>query len=250
MAIQNGKCPDCGGSLILDSLNEKSICKFCGSEFVVQQAIQKLQIDGIATFDALFLAAQQTLDKEQDFDKARKKYKEALNLRPNDYRVLWGLFLCEASGIDFAYHKKGYIQIEGDIPSNVNEIIHKYGMVAIQNAPLEIQNYYFQEIEKYKLKYQHLSNKRKKEGCYIASAVYGSYNCPEVWVLRRYRDERLKKHLFGRIFIRTYYFFSPKLVKIFKNKHQLNLFIKKRLDKKVKKLKEKGFQDTIYFDSM
>ena len=54
MSIQNGKCPNCGGSLLLDSLNEKAICKFCGSEFVVQQAIQKLQIDGIATFDVLF----------------------------------------------------------------------------------------------------------------------------------------------------------------------------------------------------
>ena len=59
MSIQNGKCPNCGGSLLLDSLNEKAICKFCGSEFVVQQAIQKLQIDGIATFDVLFLTAQQ-----------------------------------------------------------------------------------------------------------------------------------------------------------------------------------------------
>ena len=25
-------------------------------------------------------------------------------------------------------------------------------------------------------------------GCYVATAVYGSYDCPEVWVLRRYRD--------------------------------------------------------------
>jgi len=30
-------------------------------------------------------------------------------------------------------------------------------------------------------------------GCYIATAVYGSYNCPEVWTLRRYRDIKLKK---------------------------------------------------------
>ncbi len=30
-------------------------------------------------------------------------------------------------------------------------------------------------------------------GCYIATAVYGSYDCPEVWVLRRYRDYKLSK---------------------------------------------------------
>ena len=24
--------------------------------------------------------------------------------------------------------------------------------------------------------------------CYVATAVYGSYDCPEVWTLRRFRD--------------------------------------------------------------
>ena len=28
-------------------------------------------------------------------------------------------------------------------------------------------------------------------GCYVATAVYGSYDCPEVWTLRRYRDYTL-----------------------------------------------------------
>ncbi len=69
-------------------------------------------------------------------------------------------------------------------------------------------------------------------------------------MLRRYRDFQLKKNFFGRLFIRVYYFFSPKLIKIFKNHQKVNEMIKKRLDKKVKKLKEKGFQDTIYFDFM
>lgn len=40
--------------------------------------------------------------------------------------------------------------------------------------------------------------------CYIATAVYGSYDCPEVWVLRRYRDYYLKNSSSGRLFIRLY----------------------------------------------
>ena len=31
----------------------------------------------------------------------------------------------------------------------------------------------------------------QKRGCYVATAVYGSYDCPEVWTLRRYRDDTL-----------------------------------------------------------
>ena len=31
-------------------------------------------------------------------------------------------------------------------------------------------------------------------GCYVATAVYGSYDCPQVWTLRRYRDYTPQKH--------------------------------------------------------
>jgi hypothetical protein len=46
-------------------------------------------------------------------------------------------------------------------------------------------------------------------GCYVATAVYGSYDCPQVWTLRRYRDNQLAKTWYGRLFIHTYYAISP-----------------------------------------
>ncbi len=58
----------------------------------------------------------------------------------------------------------------------------------------------------------------RKGGCYIATAVYGSYDCPQVWALRRYRDEKLASHFYGRIFIYVYYSVSPVLVKCFGGK--------------------------------
>ena len=30
-------------------------------------------------------------------------------------------------------------------------------------------------------------------GCYVATAVYGSYDCPQVWTLRRYRERKRGK---------------------------------------------------------
>jgi len=54
----------------------------------------------------------------------------------------------------------------------------------------------------------------KTSGCYIATAVYGSYDAPQVVVLRRFRDERLATSWLGRAFIRTYYTVSPLLVAI------------------------------------
>ena len=51
--------------------------------------------------------------------------------------------------------------------------------------------------------------------CYVATAVYGSYDCPEVWTLRRFRDDSLAETWYGRAFVKTYYAISPTLVKWF-----------------------------------
>lgn len=51
--------------------------------------------------------------------------------------------------------------------------------------------------------------------CYIATAVYGSYDAPQVLSLRRFRDERLAASAPGRAFVRWYYAVSPSLVNHF-----------------------------------
>jgi hypothetical protein len=55
-------------------------------------------------------------------------------------------------------------------------------------------------------------------GCYIATMAYGNYDHPQVMILRQFRDEVLSKSQFGKWFIKTYYFYSPKLVEKLKNK--------------------------------
>lgn len=51
------------------------------------------------------------------------------------------------------------------------------------------------------------------EGCFISTACYGSYNAPEVTVLREFRDNTLMKTPFGRLFIKLYYWMSPAIAK-------------------------------------
>lgn len=88
----------------------------------------------------------------------------------------------------------------------------------------------------------------KPKGCYIATAVYGSYDCPEVWTLRRYRDNYLSAHWFGRAFIKVYYALSPKVVDMFGDTKWFNRLWKGFLDKKVEGLRKKGYEDTPYRD--
>ena len=85
-------------------------------------------------------------------------------------------------------------------------------------------------------------------GCYIATCVYGSYDCPQVWTLRRYRDNILAHNFWGRMFIKTYYALSPTLVKWFGHTKQFQKFWKNKLDKIVSSLHNQGFEDTPYND--
>lgn len=77
-------------------------------------------------------------------------------------------------------------------------------------------------------------------GCYIATMAYGSYNAPEVLVLRRFRDEKLNKTYAGRIFIRYYYVLSPLLVRFVEKTGFADRFIRRKLDGFVDRLKTKN----------
>lgn len=90
--------------------------------------------------------------------------------------------------------------------------------------------------------------KKNAGGCYIATCVYSSYECPEVWVLRRYRDSVLDTTWYGRAFIKFYYLVSPKVVACCSNKQWFKNVWKKYLDQKVLQLKHKGLKDTPYND--
>ncbi len=89
---------------------------------------------------------------------------------------------------------------------------------------------------------------KSSQGCYIATNVYGSYDCPQVWVLRRFRDKILAENGAGKVFIKIYYALSPGFVARFGRIRSLNNVIKSILDKFIDHLKVKGFEDTWYND--
>lgn len=89
----------------------------------------------------------------------------------------------------------------------------------------------------------------KKQGCYIATCVYGSYDCAPVWTLRRFRDDTLSQTWYGRGGIKLYYTVSPTLVKWFGNMPRVRFVWKTVLDKFVKKLNQAGYEDSPYYDN-
>lgn len=94
----------------------------------------------------------------------------------------------------------------------------------------------------------YLENEYKSGGCYIATCVYGSYDCPQVWTLRRFRDDTLLATWYGKFFIQIYYKVSPILVKQFGHTKWFKKIWQFSLDRMVEKLQKQGIESTPYHD--
>lgn len=118
---------------------------------------------------------------------------------------------------------------------SVRNMMHEYG--------LNEQKYYTKKTSS-----SSSSSSSSADGCYVATCVYGSYDCPQVWTLRRFRDNVLAKTSAGRAFVRTYYAISPGLVSLFGGNSVVRMLWKYPLDALVSRLHRQGVEDTAYED--
>lgn len=65
----------------------------------------------------------------------------------------------------------------------------------------------------------------EKGGCFIATAVYGSYSAPEVMLLRKFRDKVLLQRRLGKLFVRFYYAVSPPMARLVGNRQKVKKII-------------------------
>ncbi|PRP66660.1 CFI-box-CTERM domain-containing protein [Nonlabens agnitus] len=84
----------------------------------------------------------------------------------------------------------------------------------LPNITLFLNTYWKSALPKELIESQNSSN---NSNCFIATACYKDLYSEEVIAFRKYRDEELKKSMWGRAFIRLYYKLSPLV---------LNLYIK------------------------
>ena len=127
---------------------------------------------------------------------------------------------------------------------------HKYNEPLFDNCTIEQLYDIIDEITTTDEVINNLKKRNNNPGaCYIATAVYGSYDCPEVWTLRRFRDYSLDATWYGRLFIRSYYAISPILVQWFGQCAWFKKVWRKPLDRLVDNLHNRGFDDSPYKDN-
>lgn len=114
-----------------------------------------------------------------------------------------------------------------------DHVCNRFNGDMLQSLFEDIANENLESSKNINIKKQNSQSSKKKEGCYIATAVYGDYDAPEVLVLREFRDKVLKKTKLGCLFIKIYYVISPKLACKLKTNEFINGKIKLLLDRMV-----------------
>lgn len=159
----------------------------------------------------------------------------------NAFAILLGIFEERYADVAVKSRKAGI---------NIHKEMIQFLTPETQTIQVNLLKEMEEEIKKYDSSYKlpYIYYGKSDSGCYVATAVYGSYNCPQVWTLRRFRDNTLDETWYGRAFIKTYYAISPTLVEWFGETYWFKKLWRKSLDRLVARLRKRGVEDTPYQD--
>lgn len=243
MAIQPAVCVNCGGELKVDDIDLNGFCE-CSFCHTSHKVIDIITIDGLPTVKSLLMDADFCMS-DGNYEKAVKLFNEVIKIKPNCHEAWWGLYICNSYFDRYYGYKDKYGNAGPQTKAAImNNTINKYANRAIEFSPPS-QSKAYKDLIQSDLDFintVHSGNydttdKKGNSGCYIATAIYGSYSCDEVLALRRYRDDYLAKRIWGYLFIKVYYAISPFLATYIDPNSFVGKKIKAFLDKKVEKLK-------------
>lgn len=92
MGFTAAKCPVCGADIQVDGEISNCFCMYCGSQIHVQNAINGVAIDGVASANAILTRANQFL-QTSNFEKANEYFLRVLDLEPTNSQAFLGQLL-------------------------------------------------------------------------------------------------------------------------------------------------------------
>ncbi len=271
MGLIKLKCPSCGADIQFDGSNDFGFCTYCGTKVmqektiiehkgeinvnIIQKPVKVTNYDFEKKFAEVKNLERQYFEygpevsaysKREAFHKVMNCFRAAKEAGPNESRYY-------AEYADFYVRGNLELMKSGKLILTSREQFISHYILTMDNAIMyNDDDKEKQALEKKKndtvayLKEELCKIKEHPDKCYIATCVYGSYDCPQVWTLRRYRDNTLYKTWYGRLFIQIYYTVSPILVKTFGNTQHFKRTWQRLLDRIVNNLKDKGIEDTEY----
>ncbi len=117
--------------------------------------------------------------------------------------------------------------------------VHRYSNDDVLYRPQETAYKVYSTL---KYKNDHLEiGVMEHEGCFIATAAYGTTTAKELDVIRKFRDVKLKTNPVGRRITGLYYLISPPIANIIARSNEIRCFVRKCLSPIISFLKRKGY---------
>ena len=264
MPLVPAKCTECGANVTVDDSKDAAVCEFCGTAFITEKAINNyhitnnlnisnatINVTGVGV-ENLILRAEQ-FESKGDYEKAIEYYNRALDIDATNktalskLEALSNLFFGKTRITREQFEQvRHYMNIGEKL--NAIKLIRELSGLGLVEAKDIADNFETINFHSPQTSTPNTGSTTQGGGCYIATSVYGSYDCPQVWTLRRYRDNTLAETWCGRAFIRIYYTISPTLVKCFGHTGWFKKLWKPILDRMVNNLKKSGLESTPYND--
>ena len=85
MKFVAAKCPACGANIDVDKTSESTVCEFCNTRIIVEEAVEKhrVEIDNLPKAENFFTLGNRAY-KNKDYDEAYDYYTKGLELSPNN----------------------------------------------------------------------------------------------------------------------------------------------------------------------
>ncbi len=245
MSLVSLKCPNCNGDINLDDSQEIGYCMYCGSKVSLKDptlslninVTGKVSVEGVPSVDNLRLRAEE-FSKQGDEEMATQYYNKILDIDPEDQearlKVQSAQFKLGGYKLDWQNIRKIHTYVaSGQKIAAIKEFRELTG------ADLKTSKDIIDElvVDPRLVDPESIKQEGKKGACYIATAVYGSYDAPEVLLFRSFRDRVMLRSWWGKPLVRIYYFCSPPLAKRLKNMPRINGLVRRGLDRWAEKLK-------------
>ena len=273
------KCDMCGSTDLVKQ-DGTFVCQNCGIKYSIEEAKKMMveidgtvevtgtvKVDNTDEIDNLLIRAKQ-FEEENQPQKALEYYNKVLDIDANNQVARARILELRAIYIGTVEVSKASIEQIDSMMANNRKLdaikyVREISGLGLADAKTWVENYKTYDLhQKQDLNTLNsaLSNNglilnssnstSTSGGCYVATCVYGSYDCPEVWTLRRFRDDTLGSTWYGRLFIHLYYAISPTLVKWFGNTNWFKNLWRGTLNRMVASLQTKGVEDTPYDDKV
>ena len=143
------KCPSCGANIEVDRNLDKTICQYCRTTIMIEEAVEKykieisgkIEVDGIATVNASLIRANQLM-QDKEYDKANKLFKQILSKDPTNAEAWWGRYLCEEYFASYYNYQDNLGNTSPEIKAKIKkENLELYAYKAIEYSKEHKQSY-------------------------------------------------------------------------------------------------------------